>query len=305
MTDLRVYQIDAFTRQRYQGNPAGVVANAEGLSDEHMQLIARELNNSETAFILPAEAADHDLRVRFFTPTTEVPVCGHATVAAHFVLALERGLPAKPCRQLTGAGIQVIETVRRDDGFRIAIEQNRPSFEPLLPQALAGEVAAALGVDARALDPRCPVQFVSTGHGKLLIGLRERRQLQALQPDAAQLIALGPKVGAKGFFVFSLDCEGDGHGDALTHGRMFAPAIGIAEDPVTGNANGPLGAYLVKHGLLEARDGLARFRARQQAGNGRAGHMDVTVRVERGEPSGVRIEGDAVTCFRATLPRTF
>lgn len=305
MTDLRVYQIDAFTRQRYQGNPAGVVANAEGLSDEHMQLIARELNNSETAFILPAEAADHDLRVRFFTPTTEVPVCGHATVAAHFVLALERGLPAKPCRQLTGAGIQVIETLRRDEGFRIAIEQNRPSFEPRLPQALAGEVAAALGVDARALDPRCPVQFVSTGHGKLLIGLRERRQLQALQPDAARLIALGPKVGAKGFFVFSLDCEGDGHGDALTHGRMFAPAIGIAEDPVTGNANGPLGAYLVKHGLLEARDGLARFRARQQAGNGRAGHMDVTVRVERGEPSGVRIEGDAVTCFRATLPRTF
>lgn len=305
MTDLRVYQIDAFTRQRYQGNPAGVVANAEGLSDEHMQLIARELNNSETAFILPAEAADHDVRVRFFTPTTEVPVCGHATVAAHFVLALERGLPAKPCRQLTGAGIQVIETVRRDDGFRIAIEQNRPSFEPPLPQALAGEVAAALGVDARALDPRCPVQFVSTGHGKLLIGLRERRQLQALQPDAARLIALGPKVGAKGFFVFSLDCEGDGHGDALTHGRMFAPAIGIAEDPVTGNANGPLGAYLVKHGLLEARDGLARFRARQQAGNGRAGHMDVTVRVERGEPIGVRIEGDAVTCFRATLPRTF
>ncbi|WP_408949874.1 PhzF family phenazine biosynthesis isomerase [Lysobacter sp. Hz 25] len=303
MTDLRVYQIDAFTRQRYQGNPAGVVANAEGLSDEHMQLIARELNNSETAFILPAEAADHDLRVRFFTPTTEVPVCGHATVAAHFVLALERGLPAKPCRQLTGAGIQVIETLRSDDGFRIAIEQNRPSFEPKLSRALAAEVAAALGVDARALDPRCPVQFVSTGHGKLLVGLRERRQLQALVPDAAQLIALGPKVGAKGFFVFSLDRE-DGD-DALTHGRMFAPAIGIAEDPVTGNANGPLGAYLVKHGLLEARDGVARFRARQQAGNGRGGQMDVTVRVERGEPSGVRIEGDAVTCFWATLPRTF
>ncbi|MFD1296737.1 PhzF family phenazine biosynthesis isomerase [Lysobacter gummosus] len=303
MTDLRVYQIDAFTRQRYQGNPAGVVANAEGLSDEHMQLIARELNNSETAFILPAEAPDHDVRVRFFTPTTEVPVCGHATVSAHFVLALERGLPAQPCRQLTGAGIQVIETLRSGDSFRIAIEQNRPSFEPELSPVLAAEVAAALGVGADALDPRCPPQFVSTGHGKLLIGLRERRRLQALVPDAARLIALGPEVGAKGFFVFSLDRE-DGD-DALTHGRMFAPAIGIAEDPVTGNANGPLGAYLVKHGLLEARDGVARFRARQRAGNGRAGHMDVTVRVEAGEPSGVRIEGDAVTCFQATLPRAF
>lgn len=303
MEALRVYQIDAFTTRRYQGNPAGVVANAHGLRDEQMQLIARELNNSETAFILPAEGPDHDLRVRFFTPTTEVPVCGHATVAAHYVLARERGAPPRPQRQLTGAGVQRIETLVEDGDFRIAIEQNPPSFAEPLAASLVAELAVALGVGLDELDPRCPPQFVSTGHGKLLIGLRRRARLQALQPDAARLIALGPRAGTNGYFVFSLDTTPDD--DALTFGRMFAPAIGIGEDPVTGNANGPLGAYLIRHGLLRGDGGVARYRARQVAGNGRGGYLDVSVRIEDDEPVGVRIEGSAVVCFQTTLPREF
>jgi PhzF family phenazine biosynthesis protein len=162
-------------------------------------------------------------------------------------------------------------------------------------------VAVALGIGSDALDPRCPVQFVSTGHGKLLIGLRDRATLQSLQPDASRLMALGPRVDSRGFFAFTLDTPPED--EAYTWGRMFAPAIGVGEDPVTGNANGPLGAYLVKHRLIEARDGKARYRARQTAGNGRTGWMDVSVRVENAEPVGVRIEGRAVTCFRTTLPR--
>ena len=300
MEPLRVYQIDAFTTQRYQGNPAGVVANATGLDDARMQLIARELNNSETAFILPAEGPDHDLRVRFFTPTTEVPVCGHATVAAHYVLALEGGGEGIR-RQLTGAGVQQIETMAGGGDYRIAIEQNPPEFHPPLPTALAAEVAAALGIGIDALDPRCPVQFVSTGHGKLLVGLRDRATLQSLLPDPSRLLALGPRVDSRGFFAFTLDTPADD--EAYTWGRMFAPAIGVGEDPVTGNANGPLGAYLVRHRLIEMRDGHARYRARQTAGNGRSGWMDVSVRAEIGEPVGVRIEGRAVTCFQTTLPR--
>lgn len=299
MEPLRVYQIDAFTTQRYQGNPAGVVANAAGLDDAQMQLIARELNNSETAFILPAEGPDHDLRLRFFTPVTEVPVCGHATVSAHYVLALEGQGPGAR-RQLTGAGVQRIETVVEDGDYRIAIEQNPPLFHPLLSASLVAELAAALGIGVDALDPRCPPQFVSTGHGKVLVGVRDRATLQSLRPDPARLIALGPTVASKGYFVFTLDTPADD--EALTWGRMFAPEIGIGEDPVTGNANGPLGAYLVKHGLLGG-NGEIRYRARQTAGNGRGGWMDVRVRVEDGEPMGVRIEGRAVMCFQTTLPR--
>lgn len=300
MDNLRVYQIDAFTTQRYQGNPAGVVANAAGMDDAHMQLVARELNNSETAFILPPRDASHDVHVRFFTPTTEVPVCGHATVAAHYVLALEGGGTGSR-RQLTGAGVQRIDTTREGTDYRIGIDQGTPQFEPPLAPALVAELAAALGIDQDALDPRCPPQFVSTGHGKLLVGLRERATLQALTPDAARLVALGPRVGSNGYFAFTLDTPEDD--TALTWGRMFAPRIGIAEDPVTGNANGPLGAYLVRHGLCARPHDELRYRARQTTAQGRGGWMDVAVRIEGGDAAAVRIEGRAVECFRTTLPR--
>ena len=142
------------------------------------------------------------------------------------------------------------------------------------------------------VDFRCPLQCVSTGHGKLLVGLRSRARLTALAPDLARLAALSPAVGSNGYFVFTLESE-DGD-DALSHGRMFAPAIGIDEDPVTGNANGPLGAYLVRYGLLSAERGLAGFRGRQQAASGRGGFIDVEVRVEGAEPVAVAIVGHAV-----------
>jgi predicted PhzF superfamily epimerase YddE/YHI9 len=88
-----LYQVDSFTTRPFTGNPAGVVLEAQGMTDAEMLAVARELNNSETAFVLPADAADHDVRVRFFTPTTEVPTCGHATVGAHFARAVEYGQP--------------------------------------------------------------------------------------------------------------------------------------------------------------------------------------------------------------------
>jgi PhzF family phenazine biosynthesis protein len=298
MNALRVYQVDAFTTDRFQGNPAGVVANADGLDDRSMLEIARELNNSETAFILPANGDDHDVRVRFFTPTTEVPVCGHATVAAHYVMALEGRSPGR-CRQLTGAGVQHVTVSAQDDDVLVRIEQGRPMFEPPLDAALVAPLLAALGIQAGDLDPRCPVQFVSTGHGKVMVGVRDRSVLQALRPDSQALIAVSHATGKSGFFVFTLDTPA---GDpARTWGRMFAPAIGIHEDPVTGNANGPLGAYLVRHGLLATRGESVRFRARQTAGNGRSGWMDVSVHVSNREPTGVAIEGRAVLCFRTTL----
>lgn len=289
---LRAYRIDAFTTEPGRGNPAGVVTNAAALDDLHMQVIARELGYSETAFVLPARDDSHDVWVRFFTPITEVPVCGHATVAAHYALALEDGQTGRR-RQLTGAGVQQVEVIRCGDDYRIRMEQNPPAFHPPLAPDLAQAVIGALGVAPADLDFRCPLQVVSTGHGKLLIGLARRARLIELTPDLDQLMALGPQVGSNGFFVFTLETEDDD--DALTHGRMFAPAIGIDEDPVTGNANGPLGAYLVRYGLVSPHQGLASFRARQQTATGRGGFMDIEVQVgASGEPEGVAITGHAV-----------
>jgi len=111
-----VYQIDAFTKDLFKGNPAGVVSNADGLTESEMQAIARELNNAETAFILSPTASDHDVWIRFFTPTTEVPSCGHATIAAHYVRALEKDLSSCTVRQRIGIGILPVDIVKKLPG---------------------------------------------------------------------------------------------------------------------------------------------------------------------------------------------
>lgn len=298
MKRLRVYQVDAFTTEKLQGNPAGVVPNADGLTDAEMQAIARELNNSETAFILSPLAPDHDVWVRFFTPTTEVPSCGHATIAAHYVRAVEEDLPSCTVIQKIGIGILPVDVVRDDGDYRIVMTQGTVEFgEPFLA-AQGEEALAALGLKTNDRDERCPIQIVSTGHSKVLVGVRSREVLNSLRPDLARLAEMSGRINCNGYFVFTLDSA---TADVLAHGRMFAPAIGIPEDPVTGNANGPLGAYLVKHGLAAAADGLLSFRARQGEALGRPGVVEVEVEAQELVPKRVRVAGRAVIAFQADL----
>jgi PhzF family phenazine biosynthesis protein len=294
---FRFYQVDAFTTERFAGNAAGVVPEAHGLTDVHMQAIARELNNSETAFILPPDASDHELRIRFFTPTVEVPSCGHATIAAHYVRAVENQL--EPCTVMhkIGAGVLPVVIDRLDGDYRVVMTQDTPTFDEPIEPALAGDVLAAMGLEWADVDERCPMQVVSTGHAKVLIGIRSLSRLHELKPDLAELSAMSARVGSNGYYVFVLR-----HGEPYAaHGRMFAPAIGIAEDPATGNANGPLGAYLVKHRLMEPVDGVLRFRARQGEAMGRPGDIDVTVECEGRTPFVVHVAGRAVIVFRSEM----
>ncbi|HET7839404.1 MAG TPA: PhzF family phenazine biosynthesis isomerase, partial [Rectinemataceae bacterium] len=121
--ELRVYQVDSFTTELFKGNPAGVVPNADGLSEALMQQIARELNNSETAFSINSGGEGYDVEVRFFTPTREVPICGHATVATHYVYARERGIRSGIIRQKTKAGILPVEILPEDDDLRDVMTQ--------------------------------------------------------------------------------------------------------------------------------------------------------------------------------------
>ncbi|WP_330460900.1 PhzF family phenazine biosynthesis isomerase [Streptomyces sp. NBC_00820] len=245
-----LYQIDSFTRTPFTGNPAGVVPDAEGMTDAAMLAVARELNNSETAFVLPADGPDHDVRVRFFTPTTEVPACGHATVGAHFARAVEYGLPSCSVVQKTGGGLlQRVEIHRDGDHVRIGIHQGAAAFGPELDGDQVDRLREALGVRAGALTGSGPVQIVSTGHSKVLVELCDRAVVDGLRPDSAALTELSREVGSNGFFVFTRATSDPG---LLTWSRMFAPAIGIPEDPVTGNGHGPLGAYLVHHGIVAA-----------------------------------------------------
>lgn len=297
MKIYRLYQIDAFTTRRFTGNPAGVVPDARGLTQAAMQAIAREMNVSETAFLFPEPGDGCDMTVRFFTPTTEVPICGHATIAAHWVRALE-GAPDGIVRQRTGAGVLPVEIERIDGAPRIWMTQAPATFEAPLDEALRDEIHAALGVSPAEVANFGPVQVVSTGHSKVMIPLASAGALHDLAPDLPALAALSRRIGCNGFYPFVLAGPDE---DVLAHGRMFAPAIGIAEDPVTGNASGPLGAYLARYGLLSAPEGESvRFHVAQGQAIGRPGTVLVEVR-RVAETFHIRIAGEAVTVFQTTI----
>ncbi|MBL8967023.1 MAG: PhzF family phenazine biosynthesis isomerase, partial [Spirochaetaceae bacterium] len=245
--DLRVFQVDSFTDRLFEGNPAGVVLNADGLGEETMLKIARELNNSETAFIFSSESPDYDIEVRFFTPTREVPICGHATIAAHYVYALKHGLRDRVVRQKTKAGILPVEIVAEEGGLRMVMTQAAVEFGPVIDGRDLADLLAGLGLGEGDLEPGLPVQVVSTGHSKVLVPIKTKPILDSLAAKGDLLASLSARIACNGYYAFTFDSREAG---ILASGRMFAPAIGIAEDPVTGNANGPLGAYLTRHGRI-------------------------------------------------------
>lgn len=291
-----LYHVDAFTKQPFRGNSAGVVLNADSLSAETMQRIARELRHSETAFVLAPDGDDHDVRIRYFSPTVEVPICGHATIAAHYARAYALGLEGGTLVQKTGAGLQKIALERSADGdLRVVMHQGPISFEEPFADELCAEIAAALGLRSEDLAPHLPVQVVSTGHSKVMVPLAAHVDLDALAPDMAALSAISARTGCNGFFPFQIRPGGV----RATDGRMFAPAIGIAEDPVTGNANGPLGAYLVRHQAMPHDSGVLEFEGHQGRALGRDGIVHVRVEISHGAPVHVSIAGDAVILFRA------
>jgi PhzF family phenazine biosynthesis protein len=302
MPSYKVYQVDAFTQMPFEGNPAGVVLAADELSEAQMQAIARELNNSEMAFVLRPRGEDHDVLVRFFTPTVEVPVCGHATIAAHYVRAVEGLIPERSTRQLTGVGVQRIDVEPLPDGdFRIWIQQQPPTFAPTLSEADRSTLIAALGIRESDLG-QGPIEVASTGHSKVIVPICDRATLNGIRPDLSALSALSRKIGCNGYYLFTLSDPDPG---ILAHGRMFAPAIGIAEDPVTGDANGPLGAYLIRHNLAgpdAVRMGLKAW-MRQGEVIGRPGQVRVEVAVDptSGQPNAVRVGGNARIVFRTEL----
>lgn len=260
MKIFKIYQIDAFTKERFSGNPAGVVVNADGLNEAQMQQIARELNNSETAFLFSPEDDDSDGSIRYFTPTAEVPICGHATIAAMYAKAIEYNLNSCILKFKTKVGTLPFEIIKENGDYQVIMTQGKFELSPAFDTITTEQILAALGLDYADTDERCPVQIASTGHSKVMIGIKSKEKLNDLNPDYSSLIALSEQINCNGYFVFTFDSDND---DLLTHGRMFAPAIGINEDPVTGNANGPLGGYLIQHKIVDFKGNLFEFKGKQ------------------------------------------
>lgn len=294
----RVFQVDAFTQKLFAGNPAGVVLEADDLSDTEMQQIAREVGRGDTAFALTPSSPEHDLRMRFFTPKCEVPFVGHATLAAHYVRATLSGPSTKPLRQQSGTGLITVDARETKGAIEIGMRLPAPKAVRALESQELDSLLDALGVSHVDIDPRIPVEIYATRNARLLLGLRHIQSLETLKPNLDALARLTPHLGADGYFVFALNEDRE---HARCESRMFCPAIGVPEDAVSGNAHSMLGTLLVRHGLLKGSGGIARLHGNQGRSVGRPGEVTVEVELRGSEPHSVRISGTAVIVFQTVL----
>jgi PhzF family phenazine biosynthesis protein len=297
---VRVFQVDAFTTRRFSGNPAGVVLDADMLSSADMQALARELNNGDTAFMLRPDADDHDLRLRFFTPRREAAFVGHATLAAHAVLATLNLGPLR--RQKQSSGIVEVDSISGAWPPRIVIHLPPPKLQRRVDERELADVLEALTLTHADLDPQCPPLLAGAGSARLLLGIEHGTTLARLRPDLGRLTRLSEQIGAAGYFLFS---RRPSLADVYTEARMFCPALGIPEDPVSGNAHALLGAYLLQHRLLQpaaARSASTiEFTGAQGHHMGRPGRVSVALNLEGDVLESVSIVGEAVIVFDTTV----
>lgn len=232
MARFRYVIADVFTGTPLTGNQLAVYTDARAIPEERMQDIAREMNFSETVFVLPAEGDGH-VRIRIFTPTAELPFAGHPTLGSAFVLA--GPLQLTEIRLETGIGVVPVRVER--EGAKIVfgwMAQPIPTWGPFEQET---EALAALGVEKSGL----PVEAYENGPRHVYVRLESREAVAAVDPDIGRL----NKLGALGFSTFAGD-------STRWKTRMFGPGLGVAEDPATGSAAGPLGVHLLRHGLIES-----------------------------------------------------
>jgi trans-2,3-dihydro-3-hydroxyanthranilate isomerase len=246
--NVTVLKVNAFTESLQGGNPAGVVFDSPDLRDEQMKQISKELVVSETAFVFPSTVAD--FKVRFFSPIVEVDLCGHATIATFFTMALQgKVFPKKNVvTQETKAGILPITIFYNDDEEvdRIMMTQKKPIYKNI--HINISQIADSLNVDLKAIDDSLPKQIVSTGLFTLPLCIKTYDNLKDIQPDFEDVKKICQSIGVGSFHVFTFETI---EPNSMYHARNFAPVYGINEDPVTGTANGAVCSYLVKHKIIK------------------------------------------------------
>ena len=276
MRTFRYVVCDVFTDTPLTGNALAVFTDARELDDETMQALAREMNLSESVFVLPATTDEADVRIRIFTPSRELPFAGHPTLGSAFVLG--GPLSKVVIRLETGAGVVPVELER--EGPRIVfglMDQPIPTFELVDDPE---PILAALGVSGSGL----PIERYDLGPGHVYFELGSTQDVAALEPDVSAL-ARATRDGANCFAR-----DGDGWKT-----RMFAPNHGVVEDPATGSAAGPLAVHLARHGRIGFGE---RIRISQGAELQRPSVLYAEAHGSDGEIDRVRVGGSAVTVAR-------
>lgn len=243
MSTLKFTVVDVFAIGKYTGNQLAVVTNAGQLSGKEMQLLAKEINYSETAFILSGKQKDKGYDVRIFTPEQEVPFAGHPTLGTAFVIQKE--LVRKPVKKIK-LNLQVGQipvTFKYKEGLphRLWMKQNEPEFGETFD---SGIIAAMLNLGTESIDSRYPVQDVSTGLPFIIVPLNTLHDVKQARIDREKYNGLISGTRARAIFIFSPETYDEAND---LNARMFADYYGIPEDPATGSANGCLAGYLLKH----------------------------------------------------------
>ena len=310
MAVFRFVQLDVFTDQPFCGNPLAVFPDAAGLSDERMMQIAREMNLSETVFVLESDQPEALRRLRIYTPAREIPFAGHPIAGTWNALAREGVVPVpeggtgwQRIHHEVGIGVLPVD-IEFSDGKPVQVVMTQGEFKILNEVDDANdqaELARALGLNREDLDESLPIQVISTGLPCLAVPVRSLADLKRCRVNSSLLGDFYLSRGGIGCHAFSR--ETIEIGNARAHARFFAPADNIPEDPATGSACGALGAYLVHHGglTLEPEDGRYKFVIEQGDFIHRPSRINLDVKGEAGRVEEVKVGGQAVLVARGEV----
>jgi trans-2,3-dihydro-3-hydroxyanthranilate isomerase len=310
MPNYRFLQLDVFTDRAFCGNPLAVFPEAEGISDDQMAKIAREMNLSETVFVLKPDSDKALRHLRIFTPAREIPFAGHPIVGTWTMLAGEAVVPLPDGgngwqRIFHEVGIGVLPVdVEFKDGQPVQVVMTQGAFEVIKEVDDAheqAEIARALGLAREDLDESLPIQVITTGLSCLAVPIRSLADLRDIRVDAVLLGEIYTRHGGAGCHAFTRETLEVGASRA--HARFFAPADNIPEDPATGSACGALGAYLVHHGALslEPENGRYKFVIEQGDFINRPSRINLDVKGEAGRVEEVKVGGQAVLVARGEV----
>ena len=313
MPKYNFIQLDVFTDRAFAGNPLAVFPEADGITDEQMQQIAREMNLSETVFVLPSDKKDVMRRLRIFTPNSELPFAGHPIVGTWNCLAREGVVPRPEdgngrvhLKHEVGIGVLPIE-IDFKDGLPASVTMTQGTFDirsEIDDWQEQADIARALGLAREDLDETLPIQAVSTGNTMLLVPVRSLADLGNCRPNQNLLddIFARNEVLRGGTGCYAFTRETIEIGEARAHARFFV-GMGIGEDPATGSAAGPLGGYLVYHDAtrVDPVDGVYKFVIEQGDFINRPSRIGLEVKGAPGKVEEVRVSGQSIVVARGVL----
>lgn len=287
MKKAKFYIVDVFTNQQFGGNQLAVFPEGMEVPEEQMQKIAREINFSETTFVLPAKNEKNDFKLRIFTPYHEIPMAGHPTIGSAFALLKNNYISANKDSIVFEEGVGDIHVTfkAKENALITTMQQPLPEFGAKFERDIMAKI---LCLEKDQILEDFPIQVVSSGVPFLYIPVKDLKAIRKikLRTDYYEKYLAG--FPTNNLFVFTMETE---QSQSTVHSRMFAPGHGIAEDPATGGASGPLGAYLVRYGLSEANKTIV---SEQGFEMGRPSFIQIHIAAEQAQITSVEVGGQSV-----------